>query len=433
MLKKLVLKMLKLSFHKLMNKMYISVVIAVLFSCKSPSQENNKLAAEKTVKTLTTSFGKEDEISFLENFPEDFETFKKTFGWDDQKDRPQPLYKNANSYIDYWFSLIQKAEYRKYEDRIIGISKGASWQADAIGYFQTRAVNYIIANKRYILINSLSDRDAESVLLFLINRHSQGRADFTAHLDKSKQDIINKNLSENISDQKKRGTFETYLNNKSFFIRTFDINKDGIADKVVSSIAYQGDDLFVFFGNKAGGYSEVLETTNFSEDGGNVIKDVGEIPGSKGFVVKTYFPDRGYYEKEFYITPENDTWILKNAIYRTMSDVSGNAVKYICDVLQNIDITKSGWSEKLQSIPDENERNKKCRTENVKNSVREYVVQDPDGYTNLRKEGNTSSRILQKITSGESVTVVERSGDWILVKTKQGISGYIHKSRITAR
>lgn len=235
------------------------------------------------------------------------------------------------------------------------------------------------------------------------------------------------------SSQEKRGTFETYLNNKSFFIRTFDINKDGIADKVVSSIAYEGDDLFVFFGNKAGGYSEVLESSNFSEDGGNIIKDIGEIPGSKGFVVKTYFPDRGYYEKEFYIIPENDTWILKNAIYRTMSDVSGNAVKYICDVLQNIDITKSGWSEKLQSIPDENERNKKCRTENVKNSVREYVVQDPDGYTNLRKEGNTSSRILQKITSGESVTVVERSGEWILVKTKQGISGYIHKSRITAR
>lgn len=146
----------------------------------------------------------------------------------------------------------------------------------------------------------------------------------------------------NSSSQKTRGTFDTYVNNQAFFIRTFDINKDGIADKVVSSIANEGEDLLVFFGNRTGGYDEVLETTNFSEDGGNIIKDIYEIPGSKGFMVKTYFPDRGYYEKEFYIVPENNTWILKNTIYKTMSDVSENAVKYICEVKQNIDITKSG-------------------------------------------------------------------------------------------
>ena len=236
--------------------------------------------------------------------------------------------------------------------------------------------------------------------------------------------------SKNISSQNPRGRFDTYVNNKSFFIRTFDINKDGIADKVVSSIAYEGEDLLVFFGNKTGNYDEVLETRNFSEDGGNIIKDIYEIPKSKGFIVKTYFPDRGYYEKEFYIVPENNTWILKNTVYKTMSDVSENAVKYICDVTQNIDITKSGWSEKLQPIPDENERNRKCRTESVKNSVKQYIIQDPDGYTNLRKDKNTSSEILQKINSGESVTVINNTGDWFLIKTKEGTTGYVHKSRV---
>ncbi|KAA0127827.1 SH3 domain-containing protein [Chryseobacterium sp. SN22] len=234
----------------------------------------------------------------------------------------------------------------------------------------------------------------------------------------------------NSSGQKTHGTFETYVNNKSFFIRTFDINKDGIADKVVSNVAYEGEDLFVFFGNKAGGYDEVLETTNFSEDGGNIIKDIYEIAGEKGFMVKTYFPDKGYYEKEFYIVPENNTWILKNTIYKTMSDVSENSVKYICDVMQNINITKSGWSEKLQPIPDENERNRKCRTESVKNSVKQYIIQDPDGYTNLRKDKNTSLAILQKINSGESIEVINNTGDWFLIKTKKGMTGYVHKSRV---
>lgn len=234
----------------------------------------------------------------------------------------------------------------------------------------------------------------------------------------------------NSSGQKTHGIFNAYLNNQSFFIRTFDINKDGIADKVVSNVAYQGEDLFVFFGNKDAGYDEVLETTNFSEDGGNVIKDIVEIPGSKGFMVKTYFPDRGYYEKEFYIVPENNTWILKHIIYKTMSDVSENAVKYICDVIQNIDITKSGWSEKLQPIPAENERNRKCRTEGVENPAKQYTIQDPDGYTNLRKERGTASPVLQKINSGENIEVINNTGDWFLIKTKKGLTGYVHKSRV---
>jgi hypothetical protein len=184
-------------------------------------------------------------------------------------------------------------------------------------------------------------------------------------LNKDKQQIVENVSPKNISSEKTRSTFETYVNNKAYFIKTFDINKDGIPDKIVSSMAYQGEDLFVFFGEKSGGYLLSLETTNFSEDGGNIIKDIYEIPNSKGFTVKTYFPDRGYYEKEFNIIPANNTWVLKNIIYKTMSDVSENAVKYICDVTQNIDITKSEWSDKLNSIPEENERSKKCRTENV--------------------------------------------------------------------
>ena len=57
-------------------------------------------------------------------------------------------------------------------------------------------------------------------------------------------------------------------------------------------------------------------------------------------------------------------------------------------------------------------------------------IQDPDGYTNLRKEKNTSSEILQKIKSGEHIDVLDNTGDWFLIKTKEGKQGYVHKSRI---
>ncbi|MCS4302310.1 SH3 domain-containing protein [Chryseobacterium sp. BIGb0232] len=59
-----------------------------------------------------------------------------------------------------------------------------------------------------------------------------------------------------------------------------------------------------------------------------------------------------------------------------------------------------------------------------------FTVQDADGYTNLRKDKNSSSQILQKINTGEQIDVLDQSGDWWLVVSKEGKKGYVHKSRI---
>lgn len=59
-----------------------------------------------------------------------------------------------------------------------------------------------------------------------------------------------------------------------------------------------------------------------------------------------------------------------------------------------------------------------------------FIIQDPDGYTNLRKNKTSSSEVLQKIKTGEQVDVLNQNGDWWLVTSKEGKKGYIHKSRI---
>ncbi|CAA7195202.1 hypothetical protein CHRY9293_01433 [Chryseobacterium potabilaquae] len=66
---------------------------------------------------------------------------------------------------------------------------------------------------------------------------------------------------------------------------------------------------------------------------------------------------------------------------------------------------------------------------NPENQI-DYKIDDPDGYTNLRKEKNRSSEVLQKIKSGEHIEVLDDEGDWYLVKTIEGEKGYVHKSRI---
>lgn len=72
------------------------------------------------------------------------------------------------------------------------------------------------------------------------------------------------------------------------------------------------------------------------------------------------------------------------------------------------------------------------KSNSVLNQVKTGIIKDPDGYTNLRKEKNTNSTILQKINSGDSIEVLDNSSDWFLVKTKEGKQGYVHKSRIKA-
>jgi hypothetical protein len=57
-------------------------------------------------------------------------------------------------------------------------------------------------------------------------------------------------------------------------------------------------------------------------------------------------------------------------------------------------------------------------------------IQDPDGYTNLRKERNTQSEVLQQIKSGEKIEVLNNEGSWWLVKTKEGKQGYVYYDRI---
>lgn len=67
------------------------------------------------------------------------------------------------------------------------------------------------------------------------------------------------------------------------------------------------------------------------------------------------------------------------------------------------------------------------------NAYHSNIIQDTDGYTNLRKQKNSSSEILQKIKTGEHIEVLDNTGDWFLVKTKEGKKGYVHKSRIRSK
>ena len=62
-----------------------------------------------------------------------------------------------------------------------------------------------------------------------------------------------------------------------------------------------------------------------------------------------------------------------------------------------------------------------------------YYISDPDGYTNVREGESTSSKIIATVDSGLPIRVLDTTGNWWQVMTKDNEIGYIHKSRIKKR
>lgn len=128
-----------------------------------------------------------------------------------------------------------------------------------------------------------------------------------------------------------------YTNNTDYFIKTFDVNKDGIKDKIVSHNRYLGDELLLFLGDKVSNYNLALKSTNFSEDGGNQITDIKET--KEGFEIITQFPDRGYLQNTYFVSGINNKLILKKIQSESESWQDGYTEK--CSQNINVDLKKS--------------------------------------------------------------------------------------------
>ncbi|MGO4710097.1 hypothetical protein AB4Y90_13460 [Chryseobacterium sp. 2TAF14] len=113
-----------------------------------------------------------------------------------------------------------------------------------------------------------------------------------------KNTFVDKVSSNNIIDKlDKSSTLNSF---------TFDVNGDGKEDKIFSNKPNIGDSLLVFF-NVNNEFRLVLETTNFSQDGGHQFSTIKK--NGRGFSIKTDFPD-GTNEYLYNITCNENKFIL---------------------------------------------------------------------------------------------------------------------------
>jgi serine/threonine protein kinase len=70
------------------------------------------------------------------------------------------------------------------------------------------------------------------------------------------------------------------------------------------------------------------------------------------------------------------------------------------------------------------------KTETTSRRELQAVINDPDGFTNIRSGPGTQYEIVSKVMEGEIFSIVSQQGSWWQVRTKDGKQGYMHYSRI---
>ena len=154
-------------------------------------------------------------------------------------------------------------------------------------------------------------------------------------------------------------------------------------------------------------------TTYLTDNKDNIVKKNG-IEHSSIEKAIAYLLQLGFTGKENVDIQSDKSYLLLNNVY-----ISHPELKKSFQKNNYYGYTSLEKYSKDYSLLQEDNQEKKYST-----------IVDPDGFTNLRKDKNTTAQILQKIKTGEQVEVLDQNGDWWLVVSKEGKKGYVHKSRI---
>lgn len=150
--------------------------------------------------------------------------------------------------------------------------------------------------------------------------------DFYVKLTEKETLPKNGSVQQEIDRLNKSNTLNTY---------TFDINGDGREDKIFSNKPNTGDSLLVYFqtDNK---FKLVLETTNFSQDGGQQFSTIKK--NGRGFSIETDFPNE-MNKYTYNISYYNNKFILNKVIHQLHSWQNDNNQQ--CHFNTNIDLKET--------------------------------------------------------------------------------------------
>lgn len=62
--------------------------------------------------------------------------------------------------------------------------------------------------------------------------------------------------------------------------------------------------------------------------------------------------------------------------------------------------------------------------------IRIGEIYDKDGWTNLRQSSTTDSKVITRLANNTEVIIINDSGNWFQVQTRNNITGFVFKENI---
>lgn len=219
---------------------------------------------------------------------------------------------------------------------------------------------------------------------------------------------------------------EKYKNNLFF---NFDVNSDGVMDYII--VENNNNILYIYLSKNKDKYELSSYGTNFNEDGGNIFSEIIPRNNGQGFIISTSFPDRGYYIKDYYISPSLNTknqWTLDKVVEKgyISGNISGKYYEdyfYYCNHLQKNNFFTNNIKISFYNYTDE-EKLERCSIP-IK-----YIVlgQQAEIFNNNFEQLNPKNYFIK----GDEVTAIDQNEDWVKVSYKNDSkSGWISKKQLT--
>lgn len=218
---------------------------------------------------------------------------------------------------------------------------------------------------------------------------------------------------------------QTYSSNLYQFY-SFDVNADGIKDKVIThkndkDNVPQGDDLLVYLGTSDSKYKLSLETTNFTDEAGWFLNDITPRSDYSGFILTTYFADRGHSEQSFYFGLQNDKWLMTKYV---SAGTLITGVGYYCIENRSSDISNVSYGQ--SSGYSEAAFEKKCPPLASRYKVTANKAEILD--QNFNPQTPSNFYVKDDVTEA-----VAQNEDWIKVSYKQDSKyGWVDKGALNA-
>jgi len=182
--------MIPLNFHLFLQNLSVmkflsSILIIFIFNCHCSFARSIEIKNEQSIDSIdlkvkklkhlyllsTASSVHQSDVykqEFFDEFPNTFKELSVLYGYNSKMHQPAPLYSEVEKHILNLFNNITCVNDTVYYKKIVSISLGGHWDADAVNAFQAGLRKRVVANPELIeyILKNKSDDEARSFWYF---------------------------------------------------------------------------------------------------------------------------------------------------------------------------------------------------------------------------------------------------------------------------